>query len=575
MFGDKEFGQPDRFLYPTPTEIPLENACRTFTVPSSAAWLALLMGMLAQGLDPKNWQQFEGGISIDAAVDEWSAIFESGYGEGGSCSTLERPYWDDENADDTGDSETDGFPWYEEISDWVVASFLASSGVGGAAFEFVTIARQFRLAFRKRDYGAIINIFLDGNPIAQVDTYSATEGIAYLDVITPSAAGGVMALVDPTYTLRVEHSGDHNPLATPREGNYWLEAIRKRLYTGEVSNPDLRYNEDTGEVEFTPDGGATWTPAPGQDPRSAPAFLMPPNAADDKRCQAAANIRAFVENLVDQVIAAIAVVSSATMLLTTMLLIFAPLGPFAVVISIMAVLAAFMFDTGTIILIGAFGGDTLSTFQCLVFCVLDENGYIDPVALDQLRSNVNEELNPIAAGVINLMFDVMGWVGISNAGTMGNGSADCDDCGCRCCVEYDFTISDYGFNLLLDQPRGQYFPGEGWRAIDYAPAGIRLLQLQKDWSGFSLTKITMFYQGFVTGGGNIALQYPDGTVFFASMPPDGSEGITANVFSIGGAPWYLFANVGGSGSGTFLLTKIIVEGICDNLPTDGVIIDCP
>lgn len=68
IYGDKEFGK-FRFLFPTPTDIPEEVACRTFRIPADAAWLGLFMGAVSLLTDEANYQQFEGGISPAAAAE--------------------------------------------------------------------------------------------------------------------------------------------------------------------------------------------------------------------------------------------------------------------------------------------------------------------------------------------------------------------------------------------------------------------------------------------------------------------------------------------------------------------------
>lgn len=76
MFGTKEF---DGVGYPTPSSIPVETAYRLAKVPADASWLAVFMGMLEVGLSEENWQQFEGGITREAAVEVWMQIISDMY----------------------------------------------------------------------------------------------------------------------------------------------------------------------------------------------------------------------------------------------------------------------------------------------------------------------------------------------------------------------------------------------------------------------------------------------------------------------------------------------------------------
>lgn len=76
MFGDKQF---DGVGYPTPSSVPVDRGCRTATIPADAAWYGVFMGVLETLTDPKNWQQFEGGISREDAACYWSEIIDSLY----------------------------------------------------------------------------------------------------------------------------------------------------------------------------------------------------------------------------------------------------------------------------------------------------------------------------------------------------------------------------------------------------------------------------------------------------------------------------------------------------------------
>jgi len=78
IYGDKQFGQK-RFLFPTPEDTPEEIACRTFRIPSNAAWLGLFMGAVSLLTDPENYQQFDGGMSREEAAETAQAIIDFVY----------------------------------------------------------------------------------------------------------------------------------------------------------------------------------------------------------------------------------------------------------------------------------------------------------------------------------------------------------------------------------------------------------------------------------------------------------------------------------------------------------------
>ena len=69
-----------------------------------------------------------------------------------------------------------------------------------------------------------------------------------------------------------------------------MELVRKRLSAAELIPPNIRYNPDTDQVQFSPDGGVTWFDTPSADPRHSDVFRYPPLETADPRCDAAANM---------------------------------------------------------------------------------------------------------------------------------------------------------------------------------------------------------------------------------------------------------------------------------------------
>lgn len=257
-FGDKRW----RGLgFPTPVLIPEDTACRTLQIPADGAWQAVVMGALTTLTLPENWQQFEGGITPDEAADRALQIVWDAYENLQCAGTTIAPYWDDADGGDA-DGDDEEFPWYEELADWAVTAFLAVSFTPAAAIEFVTIARKIRLAFRTRNYGAIFNIFVDGDLVGTGDTYSASPGMLEVDLDLEALAGAA-----PDHTFRIEHTGTHNAAAVALgDEGYGLEVIRKRLVEEEVSGiTDIRQVAASGQLQMQRGGLPTWENVPTAD----------------------------------------------------------------------------------------------------------------------------------------------------------------------------------------------------------------------------------------------------------------------------------------------------------------------
>lgn len=189
MFGAKLY---DGVGYPTPSSIPEDMSCRTFNVPSDPAWQALLMGVLSVLTDADAWQQFDGSISPDTAADLWLDIVDSGYDSAerydNACAGVDlSPFWDDTDGEDaTGSPDDNTYTWEDRFADWSIAAFLAVSATPGAAITYLTVVPRFRLLLRTGDWGGIVNILLDDDLVATVDTYSDVPGLLPVDIVVPA-----------------------------------------------------------------------------------------------------------------------------------------------------------------------------------------------------------------------------------------------------------------------------------------------------------------------------------------------------------------------------------------------------
>lgn len=200
MYGDKQFKQA-RPLFPTPEDTPEVNACRTFRIPASSAWLGLFMGAVSLLTDPDNYQQFEGGMTPDEAAEVALAVLLQAYddAEYGCTPNYPTPFWD-EASDLLDEASGDDQIWYGEVTDpdapadeltfvenaaiWGITGFIAYAGqIGGAVF-FNTIAPRFVLAWKAGDIGEVIRVVVDAADYGTVDTSTVAAGeVITLDVL--------------------------------------------------------------------------------------------------------------------------------------------------------------------------------------------------------------------------------------------------------------------------------------------------------------------------------------------------------------------------------------------------------
>lgn len=410
----------------------------------NAAWIPVIEGALDQLTLPATWLGTDDEIKLALnRVGTLKDIFAS------AEVPISAPYWDDENGDDlSGDpAEGEGAPWYgillgestwqEQIEDWLIAGFLAWAGAPGAAVQFLTVAPKFRLFFKTLDIGGIVKIFVDASEYGTVDTYSATPGIASMDIVIPPSMGFAAEDVD-THTLWVEVTGDHNADATPDEnGQYPVFIVRKRLYEAELASPSVapafqtRYSPSTGIYQVSTDGGSTWTDAPQADPRNI--TYAPPVTGDNASCDVAYRVTQVLKQLEEALVAQLnAEVTDATVAagFVGILTPFIPGLAIAIAVIILAIDA--MAALGVSIIEAAFDDTVWRNIECQIYLTLSGAAQVDATLFADVQTAITDHVGGTAAQVVNYLLSIMGYGGFNNVAGASAGTDDCSDCGVVC-----------------------------------------------------------------------------------------------------------------------------------------------
>jgi len=181
----------------TPQTLPSETWCRTLKIPASFDWLGIFNSLITQGFQEWNWKQVN---DTDLTPAEASAAVYAVFSEylaSGLCNTDIAPYWDEPTEDElVGAPPDSGQLWYgiidpdedfqANLENVFIGAFVAQIAGVGAAIEFLTVAKAYRLAFKTGDWGGIVDIFVDLIQVGRVDTYSATPGLVTIDVVIPT-----------------------------------------------------------------------------------------------------------------------------------------------------------------------------------------------------------------------------------------------------------------------------------------------------------------------------------------------------------------------------------------------------
>lgn len=210
--------------------------------------------------------------------------------------------------------------------------------------------------------------------------------------------------------------------------------------------PPLSRITANGVYEQSTDGGLTWTPEPGADPRNQATALPPQTGTDahDVRCKTANSIVAFLQHAqteyYNQLLAGATIsdLVAAGLLLLALIGIVATGGAFAaiglamasILIGVDAATFASFFTSG--------GWDDLT---CKIYCDIDANGKVRPGAFSDIaNSAVSVFGNNQGGNWLKQFINGMGTGGLENAGAVSStNSASCDACGCAECP-YDANL---------------------------------------------------------------------------------------------------------------------------------------
>lgn len=426
--------------FPTPSDIPEELDCYNLPVPASSEWAGLVSGAIAALTDERNWYQTVGGILPADAAAAARGLLEAQT----DCPVQqdsEAPFWDSANGDNASDDEpVISQPWYDTLGDWIITAFVAVAFTPGAAVTYITTVPKLRFYFRTRNYGAILQVLADGVPVANIDTYSAADGLVSLDVVNPGT------------TFRIEHTGTHNAAATPLIAGYGIEIVRKRLWAAEISPDDLRVNLANGNIESTSDGGATWTPAPTRDPRKIITALPPSGAS--AQCDAAYRIvltltalELYCENLAQEVETVATVANLVAVLLEPFL------PELGVLLELFYQVLAAVAGVGYAALHAAFTSSVWTGIKCIIMCDISPGVALTDAAIADIEAKIATAYPGIVSTVVNYLIGIVGPGGLSAIAGKRTEIGNCT--GCTSCA--------WSFNLTPDNNNGRlHFIDNDW-----------------------------------------------------------------------------------------------------------------
>ena len=265
-----------------------------------------------------------------------------------------------------------------------------------------------------------------------------------------------------THTIKLEIKTGHNPSATPVDGLYPVDVIRKRLLVDEVYPANLRYSSGAGSVQYTPDG-TNWYNAPEFDPRNNAGAVG--RKGESSNCPAAKSVAEYFRRYITLVTGILSAGSGLVQGASAILGFLNLLGGYGILWEIISGMFGTLTGYGASAIATAFTSDQYDKLTCILLCTMNDSK-LDANSLTLTKQLVTEQLNATAAPIVNLMLDVMGFAGVNRAGAFYTVAGDCS--GCASC--------DWSFCVDLDWLWAQSSPAAAPYSCPpqflYSPQGV-------------------------------------------------------------------------------------------------------
>jgi len=211
-----------------------------------------------------------------------------------------------------------------------------------------------------------------------------------------------------------------------------MKVIRKRLFEQEGLPYNVRWDETCECVQTLFDD--TWVDNPTADPRYNPANLAPPNDTSDPKCSAAYGMRVKIENIMDAFFLADALIDAANAIFA---LITVTLPGIGLIWRVIFAVCEALYAIGSAALVAAFTEEAYDELQCIFYQEISENGQMTQAQLETINTRICAEMDVTVCAAMGLMLNMLGYVGMSNAGAMYGEDADCEEC----CADTPFTVN--------------------------------------------------------------------------------------------------------------------------------------
>jgi hypothetical protein len=148
-----------------------------------------------------------------------------------------------------------------------------------------------------------------------------------------------------------------------------------------------------------------------------------------------------VKHMLDAIIASSDILQAINSVVGIIALFMLELG--IIIEAIWAIVTA-VFSIGTSVLNAALTDAVYDTLLCIFYCNIASDGTVTATQFANIKSSVSSQIGGVAATAINSMLDSIGYVGLTNAGALGEVTGDCSACDCVWCYLQPWQANDPG-----------------------------------------------------------------------------------------------------------------------------------
>lgn len=227
--------------------------------------------------------------------------------------------------------------------------------------------------------------------------------------------------------------------------------VKKYLSENNLKPANQRYNEGTDIVQFTPDGGVTWTDDPSLDPRTSSIYQLAANPTSNPKCDAAERAIDTLKDEIDTFILATSIGQAANALLD-LILVFVP--GFGLIVAVIWAAIEALLAIGTTAIALAFTTEVYETLKCLWLANVGEDGIMTEAGMIAWQDAVQAEYptDAVIPAVISILVDKFGLVHLNNAAVKRTETGDCIACPQPWCAKFN------GDTLWQDMTTYTYLP---------------------------------------------------------------------------------------------------------------------